>query len=454
MLTREENELATRTGPGTPGGEMWRRFWVPAMLVTELPEPDCPPVRLRLLGEDLIAFRATDGRIGLVAGNCPHRGASLFFGRNQEQGLRCVYHGWKFDLEGHCVDMPNEPAESNPSAELGTSPSTLLRTGFKGKVHVTAYPCVERGGMVWTYMGPRDRTPPLPDLEFNLVEEPHRYVAKIQVDCNWLQALEGDIDNSHASFLHAMLGGTPDMPFLERLRLGGGILPQARARNPLARYFAYDTAPRGIVQETDNGIVMGWRRNIDDEDKFFWHINVWMLPSFALIAGAPGNTLQCNARVPRDDNTSWFFRIRWNANQPLSDQEVNMYKGGGGVFPKLIPGTFRPEENMENDYLIDRQAQRETSVTGIQSVPQQDRAVTETMGPIYDRTKEHLGTSDVVIIQMRRRVLREINALMQGREPLAPFLPETYLRRPVSVLMSKETPFIEGAREHMVPAGR
>ena len=151
MLTREENELATRAGPGTPGGALWRRFWVPAMLAGELPEPDCAPVRLRLLGEDLIAFRATNGSAALVADNCPHRGASLFFGRNEEQGLRCVYHGWKFALDGRCIDMPNEPAESN----------------FKDKVRLTAYPCVERGGMIWTYMGPADRTPPLPDLNLN-----------------------------------------------------------------------------------------------------------------------------------------------------------------------------------------------------------------------------------------------------------------------------------------------
>jgi len=331
--------------------------------------------------------------------------------------------------------MPNEPAESN----------------FKNKVRIPAYPCEERGGMVWTYLGPKEQQPPLPDLEFNLVGKAHRYAAKIQVECNWLQALEGDIDNSHAGFLHANLGGSPGQPFVERLRLGGGLGPQSSFRNPLTRYFAFDTAPRGIVQETDNGIIMGWRRNIDDPDQYYWHINLWMLPSFALIAGAPGNTLQCNARVPRDDHTSWFFRVRWNAHKPLSDQELAMYRAGGGAFPTLIPGTFRPEENLSNDYLIDRDLQRASSVTGIQSITQQDRAVTETMGPVYDRTREHLGTSDVVIIQMRRRVLREIARIQSGNSPAAPHLPEAYLRRPVATLMQKTVPFVEGARQHLVP---
>src|SRR5919106_2020629 len=153
MLKREENELVTRVGAGTPMGEVMRRYWMPAALSTELPNADSDPVRVRLLGENLIAFRDTNGQVGLVAENCPHRGASLFFGRNEEQGLRCVYHGWKFDTSGACVDMPNEPPESN----------------FKHKVRLTAYPCVERGGVIWTYMGPRETPPPLPNIEPNML---------------------------------------------------------------------------------------------------------------------------------------------------------------------------------------------------------------------------------------------------------------------------------------------
>jgi phthalate 4,5-dioxygenase len=189
MLSKEDNELLTHTGPGTPMGELFRRFWLPALLSSELPEPDCPPIRLRLLSEDLIAFRDTEGRVGLLGQHCPHRGASLFFGRNEESGLRCVYHGWKFDVDGACVDMPNEPPESN----------------FKSKVHATAYPCIERAGVIWTYMGPPDRQPEPPQLEWARVPETHVVMSKYIASCNYMQAMEGDIDSAHVSFLHKRL---------------------------------------------------------------------------------------------------------------------------------------------------------------------------------------------------------------------------------------------------------
>lgn len=217
MLSREDNELLTRVGPGTPMGQMMRQYWIPALLSSELPQSDGDPLRVRLLGENLIVFRDTSGRVGLLADNCSHRGASLFFGRNEEGGLRCVYHGWKYDVDGRCVDMPNEPAESN----------------FKDKIRHEAYPCVERGGVVWTYMGPRQARPApkggsnatvelagvgpvsglpsLPDLEWNLAPDAQHSIFRITVrHCNWLQALEGDIDACHTSFLHSRWGPDDD----------------------------------------------------------------------------------------------------------------------------------------------------------------------------------------------------------------------------------------------------
>src|SRR5262252_7744934 len=185
MISKEENYLLCCTGPGTPMGELFRRFWLPVALSRELPKPDCPPVRLRILAEDLIAFRDTNGRVGLLSRYCPHRGASLFFGRNEEAGLRCVYHGWKFDVNGECVDMPNEPAESD----------------FKQKVRAVAYPTQERNGIVWTYMGPRSEPPPLPEWLPNMDTDCQAWM-RLQ-ESNWLQALEGDIDTVHAFFLHA-----------------------------------------------------------------------------------------------------------------------------------------------------------------------------------------------------------------------------------------------------------
>jgi len=259
MLTREDNELLTRTGPGTPAGELWRRFWLPIMLAKELPERDGPPVRARILSEDLIAFRDTSGAIGLVANNCPHRGASLFFGRNEEEGLRCVYHGWKFDRSGACIDMPNEPAESNPSAEL--------RTSFKNKVHVTAYPVQEAGGFVWAYLGPRSLQPELPRFGFNLVPEEQRLSHKVMVYSNYLQALEGDIDPVHISFLHGPLDGRLDVPWRERLRLGrlrrGAPDGHGARRNPHARAARRVRAltPERRLEHDDQEVRDGARRD-------------------------------------------------------------------------------------------------------------------------------------------------------------------------------------------------
>src|SRR5215204_3073496 len=186
MLSQAENELLCRTGPGTPMGELFRRFWLPALLPSELPAPDSEPIRFRILSEDLIAFRDTNGKVGFLDQHCPHRGASLFFGRNEECGLRCVYHGWKFDAAGNCVDMPSEPAEST----------------FKERIRQTAYPCAERGGVIWAYLGPAERQPALPELEWALLPEDQRFASKRLQECNWLQAMEGGIDSSHISFLH------------------------------------------------------------------------------------------------------------------------------------------------------------------------------------------------------------------------------------------------------------
>src|SRR5712691_4239490 len=196
MLKQDENELITRVGPGTPMGNTLRRYWMPALLASELPHPDSDPVRLRLLGEDLIAFRDSNGTVGLIGNNCPHRGASLFFGRNEEAGLRCVYHGWKFDTTGQCIDMPNhhfgmasEPAESD----------------FKTNVKAVAYPTHESGGIVWTYMGPADKMPPFRDFGTESLAREQWRASKTQTYCNFVQALEGNLDTAHISFLHRSL---------------------------------------------------------------------------------------------------------------------------------------------------------------------------------------------------------------------------------------------------------
>src|SRR5690606_14430695 len=186
MLMDADNRTLTQVGPGTPMGTLMRRYWVPALLSWELPEPDCAPVEVRLLGEDLVAFRQTDGRVGMVDERCKHRSASLFYGRNEENGIRCVYHGWKFDITGQCVDMPSEPEATN----------------FMHKVRIPAYPCVELGGVVWAFMGPTEQQPPLPQFEWSQAPETHRGLTKVWQESNWLQALEGGIDTVHSNFLH------------------------------------------------------------------------------------------------------------------------------------------------------------------------------------------------------------------------------------------------------------
>ena len=196
MLTKEDNELLTNIEKGSPMGEVFRRFWIPALLAEELSGPDCAPVELTLLGEHLVAFRDTDGKVGLMDKYCPHRGAPMFYGRNEECGLRCVYHGWKFDVDGNCTDIPNAPEGDT----------------FKDKIHITAYPCVEAGSLIWTYMGPAESKPPFPEFGWCTMPEDHRYVNKFLMECNYLQAMEGDYDPGHGPFLHTVLDGGPQVP--------------------------------------------------------------------------------------------------------------------------------------------------------------------------------------------------------------------------------------------------
>ena len=419
MLTKEQNELITRVGPGTPGGAFFRRFWIPALLAEELPAPDCQPVRVRLLNEDLVAYRDSEGKVGLLTESCPHRRASLWYGRNEEGGLRCVYHGWKFNREGHCVDMPNEPAESN----------------FKNKVHITAYPVEERGGVIWAYMGPKELQPELPEMEWALAPDSHRYITKLQVDCNYLQSMEADIDNSHVSFLHQTLDASAVLK-----TMSSDVMKQ-----DYSPILDPDHAPRGIVKEMDYGIMMGWRR-AEGAGQYYWHINHWMMPSYVLIGAQAGRPPLCNIRIPMDDEHTWFFRVRWNTERPFTATELDDFRSGGILYAEKIPGTWRPVRNKDNDYGIDRSLQRGYSYTGIKGINEQDLAMMESMGPIVDRSREHLGTSDVVIIAVRRRLQKLISGLQQGVEPLAAGRGAAYRYRPVDVLLKRGVPFDEGAK--------
>ncbi|MCH8346619.1 MAG: aromatic ring-hydroxylating dioxygenase subunit alpha [Chloroflexi bacterium] len=417
MLTLEENELLTRTGPGSPMGDLLRRFWLPFLLPEELPAPDCPPVRVRLMGEELVAFRDTSGRIGLLDSHCPHRLASLFFGRNEENGLRCVYHGWKYDVEGRCVDMPSEPPESS----------------FKEKIRTTAYPVRERGGLIWAYLGPRDLMPEMPELEWARVPESHRLVSKRLQECNFAQAVEGGIDSSHVSFLHSRLRS--DEP--DNLDSSGMIRVE---------YMANDRSPRFFVRETDYGLLIAARRNAE-ATSYYWRLTQFLMPFYTMIPGTPGYPIGGHAWVPIDDERCWNFSVTWRHDRPLSEEELSYQNSGLGIHAYVEPGSYRPLRNKENDYLIDREKQRTRTYTGIEGIGEQDMAVQESSGTIADRSREHLGSSDAAIIAMRRRLTGAAIALREGTEPPEASQPDAYKVRSAAVVLDRNVDFAEGARQ-------
>ncbi|HLH77186.1 MAG TPA: Rieske 2Fe-2S domain-containing protein [Candidatus Binataceae bacterium] len=419
MLKPEENERLTRVGAGTPMGRLLRRYWLPAALSEELPEPDGAPVRVRMLGEDLIAFRDSEGKVGLLEAYCPHRRAPLFFGRNENCGLRCVYHGWKFDRTGACVDMPSEPPESN----------------FKDKVTITAYPVWEGAGMVWAYMGPPELMPAPPDYELVRAPASHRCVSKTIEHCNWLQALEGGLDTSHSSFLH-------------NNRLGDhGALRSA------------DTAPRLEVERTDYGYTYAGIRKAGS--RHYVRAYHYVMPAQQMrgrVSAWRGGgleeipTLNGHIWVPLDDYTTavynWMYA--YNPEIPLSREFVLATEQQFGRAPEdLIPGTFELKRNLANNFMIDRQAQKTRTFTGIEGINTQDFAVQEGMGPIVDRSKEHLGSSDRAIAVMRQLLLEAVAAVERGEAPRG-VDPVTYRDvRPVDLVVELTGPWREVLKEEM-----
>jgi len=409
MLSKEDNEVLCRVGPRTPMGELMRQYWIPAVRSDELPAPDCPPVRIKLLCEELIAFRATSGAVGLVQNACPHRGASLFFGRNEEEGLRCVYHGWKFDVEGRCVDMPSEPAESN----------------FRSKVRAKAYPTRERGGIVWAYMGPREEPPPLPDLEANMLPEGEYATYNLYLQTNFMQNWEGEMDTVHAAFLHGS--------FTPRKDLVPGTA---------AWYVEQNKAPRFSVIDTDIGTSYGAYRPAGD-DAYYWRIAHQLFPFYAMIpTGTLGLNIFWRAYVPMDDEHT----LMWTqVGGREGDRRITWTPNGTGWYER-----FRITQGPENDFLIDREVQKSgTSYTGIPGGARpQDMAMTWSMGPIYDRSREHLGTTDQLIIRTRRRLLAAARALRdRGEIPPGVDNPELYRQRSGGTILQRSVDWWEATKE-------
>lgn len=427
MLSKEDNDSLTRVGPGTPMGELFRRFWLPALLSEEIAEPDSAPVRLRILCEDLLAFRDSEGRVGIVEPYCAHRGAPLFFGRNEEGGLRCAYHGWKFDVAGQCLDIPND-------SRVKENPRVRAASG------ICSYPAVEAGGIVWVYMGPKGRVPPVPGFEWTRVAEGHRHVSRWLQRCNWLQGAEGEIDSSHISFLHQELD------------------PADSALGVTGANLAVDGAPSITVKEADYGFASGARRQQGDE--YFWRVSQWIAPMFSLIPRAPSNVFTGSggrAWVPIDDENTTTFAYSFRVDRPLSKAELELISGGAHFPPKTKRAsiqfaeghpvdTFVPEAGIGNDYLIDRQMQRTVNFSGIWGVNAQDRSMQEGMRPapsgrrgIVDRSKEHLMGSDIAIVTARRKLLAMAKDLQRGIEPEAPFTAESRLVRAISSISPAES---------------
>ncbi|HEV7663801.1 MAG TPA: Rieske 2Fe-2S domain-containing protein [Chloroflexota bacterium] len=413
MLSHEENELLTRTGADTPMGRLARRYWLPALLSEELPEPDGAPVRVKLMGERLVAFRRTDGQVGLVGEFCPHRGASLVLARNEENGLRCIYHGWQIGCDGAVLDTPTEKAASN----------------FKDKLRQTAYPTREAGGMVWTYMGPAEHEPPFPAFPWNTVPDSHVYSVKILQESNYFQGIEGGLDPIHVQFLHRQFDG----PVLQQRNaaLGGAI----------------DMPPDQFTLDTDYGFRSAAIRGHADANRRYVRVTPFMMPWWTIVPYpvpevAIGRGTHAHAWVPIDDEHCWVYYIHFDPYAPV---DRSLIDGRFGWSSMLAPGYVK-KANASNLYMQDRDVMRTVNYSGIGNAVLQDLAINETQGPIYDRSVEHLGTSDVAVITLRRRMLQAVRHFEESGETMGQQTDYAQVRG-VALAMSAEIPWEDADAE-------
>ena len=418
MLRKEQNDLLTQTGAGTAMGALFRRYWIPALLAQELPENDCAPVRVRLLSQHLLAFRDSSGRYGLIDEFCAHRGVSLWFGRNEAGGIRCAYHGWKYDVTGQCIDVPSEPADN----------------GFCARVKLTSYPLVEQGGVLWTYMGPKDQQPPLPQFEFSLVPAPQRYLSKRLQECNWLQALEGGIDSSHVSWLH-------------RANLDSDPLFKGAKGN---QYNLSDARPVFEVVPSEGGLLIGARRNAE-QGHYYWRITPWVMPCFTLVPPRGDHPIHGHFWIPIDDESCWAWSFDYHPVRALTSAEVEAMRAGKGIHVATIEGTYRPLANKSNDYLMDRAAQKGGhTFSGVEGIGMQDASLQESMGPIADRTRENLTSTDNGIVMARMRLLKAARALAEKGETPPGVDPAHHRVRSAALILAQDQPFKDAAREALM----
>jgi phthalate 4,5-dioxygenase oxygenase subunit len=390
MLTAFENDRLCRVTGDAPMGRLMRRYWIPACLADEVAEPDGTPVRVRLLGDDLVSFRDTAGTVAVVEARCPHRLASLALGRNEDGGLRCIYHGWKFGANGSCLEMPTEPAES----------------AYREKVRIASYPVREVGGMIWVYLGPG--TPPrFPNYDWTALPPNQRTVTKAFEHTNYAQSIEGSIDSAHSWFLHR------------------GTVRDWKARSAIST----DQSPRLEAEDTAYGFRYAAIRKVDgDPTSQYVRTTLFALPFTSFIPRPMNPALPVSVQifVPVDDEHTYFYGVWFSQDGSTIDVEKTFDEVGFILGRDLIPGSYARRQNPENWWRQDRDAMKDgASYTGITGVLQQDMAVQESMGPIVDRTREHLGTSDVAIIRMRRRMLEALDGFerdgtLVGQDPSIP----------------------------------
>ena len=415
-MNKEMAETLIRTGPGTPMGNLMRRYWVPVLQSNEIAEPDGPQVRVQILGEKLLAFRDSAGRAGLIDEFCSHRGVSLYFGRNEEGGIRCAYHGLKFTVTGECVDVPS-------------SPQACKHMG------IAAYPCIERGGIVWAYMGPKDKQPAPPDVEWCTLPPSHVFVSKRLQESNYLQAMEGGIDTSHVSYVH-------------RFEVDEDPMHRGTKAND---YIKADGNVIFDIEKTDFGLTLYGRRN-GEPDSYYWRITQWLFPWFTLIPPFGEHALGGHVWVPIDDHSCWAWSINFHPAKPLSDEERRHMEEGKGIHVEYEPGTFRPKANKDNDYMIDRRAQKDKrAYSGVFGFSMQDASLQESMGPIQDHSKEKLLPTDRAIVMARRMLYEAATALQPDTEP--PAIDAAGQRaRAAGVLLPRDQEPQEWARLHLADA--
>ena len=391
MLTRVETEFLTRTDRGTPMGDLFRRYWHPFLLKEEVPENDGPPVRVRLLGEDLIAFRDSNGRVGLIGERCPHRGASLFFGINQESGIMCIYHGWKYDVDGNCIDMPSDVPGSR----------------FMEKVHATSYPCLESAGAIWAYMGPPDKQPPPPSYWMNVMPEDEVMANRTPIYCNYLQSMEGNLDSTHLGTLH-----------LYYENMVPADMEYDKPGHPSRRFSSFisgsEKYARIDIQDTDYGYRLIAVRKTPNGNQHV-RINCLALPVMSWIA-SPRGMGGILTQLPIDDENCMRMSFQVRPGNPFTAAERQAAADQRRGLRDSQDQRLRLKR-LDNDYQQDRAAQKSTNPPGIYPIAEQDYCVTETMGTIMDRTKEHLYHADAAVIRLRQMLGKAARDLQEGIEP-------------------------------------